>query len=326
MCPNIFDPSFMHETGHMLGCPHQTSGVMLRDYVRLHKSFVATDNDSDECAWHRLDVLRFVGHRSFREPWDSPRGSEPGPILVTSFGEGFQINTPNSAVLAVEFRQPGKETAEDFMDLARQPQQLVQVPRSRLNCERVSVLTTDGGKLDELRVADMLNNQSGNTVKTPSFGRAEGRQTAIAVPPNLQSIRVYAGAALDGVEVFPGGALFGQRGGARHDFQLNPGERVIGIKLRHGAWIDGIQFITTQRVSQWFGRGDGGGPGEVRVPAGYYWSGITGSLNRWVYGIGFEFAPEGTVPQPPATQGFAHAPNGNAKYDEAPSSCSCVVQ
>lgn len=313
----------MHETGHMLGCPHQTSGVMLRDYVRLHKSFVATDNDSDECAWHRLDALRFVGHRSFREPWDPPRGPETGPILITASGDGLQVNTPSSAILAVEFRQQGKETCADYMDLTGQNLQFITVPKDKLHCERVSVITSDGGKLDELKVAEMVPSTAGGVLSTPTFGRADGRPSAIAVPPNLQRIRVYAGAALDGLEVFPGGALFGQRGGAPHDFNLSPGERVLGIKLRHGAWVDGIQFVTNQRVSQWFGRADGGGPGEVQVPPGYVLSGVKGSLQQWVYGIGFEFAPEGSAPQvPQMPQATQHASQG--RYDETPSTC-CIL-
>lgn len=295
----------------MLGCPHQTYGVMLRDYVRLHKSFIATDDDSDECRWHRLDTLRFVGHRSFAEPWDPPHSAEPGPILVTSSGEGLQLSAPGSAVLAVEFRKPGKETADDFFDLTRQPAQNLTVPRSRLqHCDRITVLSTDGGKLNDMRVADMLSGASGNTVKTPSFGNPAPKTSVIAIPSDLQSIRVFAGAALDGFEVYPGGALFGQRGGRPQDFQLMPGERVIGIKLRHGAWIDGIQFVTTQRMSQWFGRADGGGPGEVRVPAGYVWSGVSGSSHSWVYSIAFEFAPEGSIPpgpRPPPRRQTAHA-------------------
>lgn len=37
---NIGIGAHLHETGHMLGCPHQESGVMLRDYVIFNRTFL----------------------------------------------------------------------------------------------------------------------------------------------------------------------------------------------------------------------------------------------------------------------------------------------
>lgn len=81
---NIGIGAHLHETGHLLGCPHQESGVMLRDYVRLNRTFLCREPystrtkqqgqrlcmPSDECGWHRLDTLRFRHHPCFQLPTD----------------------------------------------------------------------------------------------------------------------------------------------------------------------------------------------------------------------------------------------------------------
>lgn len=77
--------AFLHEIGHSLGSPHQTHGVMLRDYVRLNRSFLTKEAFSlrtnsygapspiypkEECTWHRLDLLRYIFRPSCTIPQD----------------------------------------------------------------------------------------------------------------------------------------------------------------------------------------------------------------------------------------------------------------
>jgi hypothetical protein len=103
---NIGIGAHMHETGHLFGLPHQESGVMLRDYVTLNRSFTTKEPFStrtkskgglvlakDECTWHRLDCLRFRAHPSFAIPGEPPRHYddsvqawpvENGNVIVTA--------------------------------------------------------------------------------------------------------------------------------------------------------------------------------------------------------------------------------------------------
>lgn len=62
--------AFLHEIGHLLGCPHQNYGVMLRDYIRWNRSFVSRLNEP-LCHWHPLDLIRFLYHDSFSLPEDT---------------------------------------------------------------------------------------------------------------------------------------------------------------------------------------------------------------------------------------------------------------
>lgn len=86
-CLNICMGAFMHEIGHMLGSPHQISGVMLRDYVWWNRQFmtrevrclrtnsqgqlIGTDGKFPrECHWNILDLTRFLYHGLFSIPSD----------------------------------------------------------------------------------------------------------------------------------------------------------------------------------------------------------------------------------------------------------------
>lgn len=104
---NIGIGAHLHETGHLFGCPHQESGIMLRDYVRFSRSFLCREPYStrtkspgvrlvlpkDECNWHRLDALRFKNHPCFRLPTDAPPLSQDGSIQVWPIDSGKMIIT-----------------------------------------------------------------------------------------------------------------------------------------------------------------------------------------------------------------------------------------
>jgi len=106
-CLTVTLGAFMHEVGHSLGSPHQESGVMLRDYTKWNRSFLTQESYSvrtnsygakppifptEECTWHRLDLLRFLFHpaftreadyydQSFYRPSKNGRFSVPKPAM-----------------------------------------------------------------------------------------------------------------------------------------------------------------------------------------------------------------------------------------------------
>lgn len=87
-CLNICMGAFMHEIGHLFGSPHQTDGVMLRDYIRWNRSFMTREafcvrenrhgemvdrngSWSKRCLWNIRDLMRYFYHDSFSIPTDN---------------------------------------------------------------------------------------------------------------------------------------------------------------------------------------------------------------------------------------------------------------
>lgn len=126
-CLNITLGAFLHEIGHLLGCPHQESGIMLRDYVKLNRSFLTKESYSErtksngalspiypkeECSWHRLDLLRFLFHPSFTIPEDfyDPELLRPGQLanwkyeksILLPLGRGVGVFQSQSGIYCIE--------------------------------------------------------------------------------------------------------------------------------------------------------------------------------------------------------------------------------
>lgn len=128
-CMNITLGAFMHEIGHLLGCPHQVDGVMLRDYVRLNRSFMTRETMClrtnmkmseipsnglwrEKCSWNRLDLIRFLYHDSFSIPVDlqdptfgkvyatlKVKNNSPNPNQRYDTPNGFCVKSPSGIYL-----------------------------------------------------------------------------------------------------------------------------------------------------------------------------------------------------------------------------------
>lgn len=113
---NIGVGAHLHEVGHLFGCPHQESGVMWRDYVRLNRSFLVRESYStrtqnqglricrvdDECRWHRLDVLRFRYHPCFRTPGDAVSSTQDDSIQFYPVGNGKVMFSASTGIAFIE--------------------------------------------------------------------------------------------------------------------------------------------------------------------------------------------------------------------------------
>ena len=126
---NIGIGAHMHETGHLFGCPHQESGVMLRDYVTLNRTFVTREPPStrtkspgqrlclqdDECKWHRLDCLRFRYHPCFRLPTDPILGSDD-TVSLWPTETGVVLVTAVTGVAFIELFTEGDDICRAFIE------------------------------------------------------------------------------------------------------------------------------------------------------------------------------------------------------------------
>jgi Putative peptidase family len=128
---NIGIGAHMHEVGHLFGCPHQESGVMLRDYVRLNRTFLVREPYStrtqaqglricrmeDECGWHRLDVLRFRHHPCFRTPVDSLPLMQDDSIQFYPMGNGKVTFSAPTGISFIEiYPEGGDETCRHWLE------------------------------------------------------------------------------------------------------------------------------------------------------------------------------------------------------------------
>lgn len=307
---NIGIGAHMHETGHLLGCPHQESGVMLRDYTRLNRTFCVTEKFStrtqqngrnyhdpqDECAWHRLDTLRFRFHPCFQTPQDTPTVGDPGVQAWTVENKTVLV-TAVTGVAWVELYPEGDDVChhwiEYFVDnnptpTPRQVTLSEQDLRARLPEEkrkrklRLEIFSCGGEKLEiadfsqlagKSAVMKLPDGRSGFKSAKLGHSQMDGSQPQELIFAScwkqtklMTGVKVYAGNCLDGVEfLYEDGEseLFGKRGGrpGGFDFPLNvrKSETVIGFQIRAGLWIDGLQVITSMgRRSDMFGNATGG--------------------------------------------------------------------
>ncbi|CAN3505265.1 hypothetical protein DICA1_F44100 [Diutina catenulata] len=74
----------------------------------------------------------------------------------------------------------------------------------------------------------------------------------------------------------------------RNEFNLEPGEHIVRIHVRSGAWVDGVSFETNRRRSQWFGKADGGQGHVLEVPddRDYQICGMYCGVGDWMDAIG----------------------------------------
>ena len=307
---NIGIGAHMHETGHLLGCPHQESGVMLRDYTRLNRTFTSREPYStrtklpgqrlcltkDECAWHRLDTLRFRFHPCFQLPTD-PASTPDSSIQVWTVDAGTVLVTAASGVAWVELSPEGDDLCHtwiEYLDQLSPPRQITlteNMLRERLPEEKrkrkitIKIFSCGGAEHEVTDFSALASPSKESRIKLPD-GRPAFRSSLLGQSglPNSQpmmhlfgtvshkpaklllSVRVYHGACLDGMEFFYNeghSELFGKRGGkpGGDDFPMDfrRGELIVGFYVRVGAWVDGVQILTNLgRRSEVFGNKTGG--------------------------------------------------------------------
>ncbi|SMR63440.1 unnamed protein product [Zymoseptoria tritici ST99CH_3D1] len=283
---NIGIGAHMHETGHLFGSPHQESGVMLRDYVTLNRTFTTREPYStrtkqqgqrlclpkDECAWHRLDALRFRFHPCFHLPGD-PSIIGDTSIQVWSVENNQVLITSATGVAWIEIFTEGDELCRHWIEYLEPGASPTTTPRQitmteatlkeHLPAEKrkkklgVKIFSCAGTEYEVKDFSSLLSSE--NRLKLPD-GRPGFKSSKLGHSSMnnsrpiqhilgpcekksldrklrlLLSVRVYHGSCLDGMEfVYEDGTseLFGNRGG-------KPGGSEFALDTRKGEMLMGF--------------------------------------------------------------------------------------
>ena len=262
---NIGIGAHLHEVGHLFGCPHQESGIMLRDYVRLNRTFLCREPYStrtksqgirlclpkDECTWHRLDTLRFRSHPCFRLPPDMPLIADDG-VLVWPVDNGRVLVTAATGVAFIEIFTEGDDICHTWIDY-------VTGDGSATNGPPRQIMFTDSdlrGRLPEDKKNKKLK------LEIHSIGQGKHAVEDLSQLVSKASVVKLPNSQLG----FRGSKL-----GASNQEGSRPEEVVLqsalvqtklltSIKVYHGFALDGMEFKYEDSTSQLFGK-RGGNPG-----------------------------------------------------------------
>ncbi|OAL54829.1 zinc metallo protein-like proteinase [Pyrenochaeta sp. DS3sAY3a] len=288
---NIGIGAHLHETGHLFGCPHQESGVMLRDYVTLNRTFTCRESYStrtkspgqrlilpnDECRWHKLDVLRFRFHPCFRIPIDPTNVNGDGSVQVWTVdsGQGGVLATSKAGIAWIELFAEGDDVChywKEFPETDNQFQRQVALdenllralmPKEKLKSRfKVEVFSAGGGS-HVIEDFGQLANQKLARVKFPDgrFG--------------------YRGSKLG----------FSQMEGSEPQEVLLENAYIqtkllLCIRVYAGFAVDGLEFIYEDSTSQLFGK-RGGSPTDFSLDTrkGELLLGFSLRAGLWIDGI-----------------------------------------
>ncbi|SCU86291.1 LAME_0D05402g1_1 [Lachancea meyersii CBS 8951] len=265
-CFTLTVGAFMHEIGHLLGSPHQENGVMLRDYVRLNRSFLTKEAFStrtnshgakppiyplEECTWNRIDLLKFLHHPSFTIPQDYNDSSMMRPSCIG----GHTIPAPSVYVLPNNCCLLKSQTGIFCIqiicgDLARAFIEYLPLSLGGVGPQKEILLS-----LDDLRsrIPPEYVAQYRNTFKLKVCALNSPEADWEMFPQFLQASQISM--AQYGFPAHVMGmksTLYGsaQRG---QDVGIVPfdGRQVSGVRVYHGAAVDGVRFyLHRQRANE----------------------------------------------------------------------------
>jgi hypothetical protein len=297
---NIGIGAHLHEVGHLFGCPHQQNGVMLRDYVRLNRSFVVREaystrtrspglkvcRQEDECGWHRLDVLRFRYHPCFRLPGDESL-SQDDSIQYFPAGNGRIICSAPTGISFVELWIDGDDLCRYWIDFTNTDSRNSSLPRqvtltesdlrARLPEDKKKVklaleIFSGGSRKERIDDMDDLLSRK-NVVSLPLVRQAPKRDEGLTM--NAYNNMMGLGKSFDSRTGFRGKKL-----GRSQLEGSSPVEVILesthlqtklltSVKVYSGYALDGIEFCYEDGHSQLFGK-RGGKPGGDEFFLGKY--------------------------------------------------------
>jgi hypothetical protein len=271
---NIGIGAHLHEVGHLFGCPHQESGIMLRDYVRLGRSFLTKEPFStrtktqglkvclpnDECGWHRLDALRFRFHPCFRLPSDASPSSDDS-VQVWPVENGKILFTASSGIAWIELYAEGEDfchTSIEYLGTESSsnglPKQVMvtetELRQKIFGIEKEKLFGAEKEKKKKLRLVVVSGTLGSYTVE--DVGQLKSKNSLVKLPKSQSGYKSgkLGQSSLDGSE--PEQVLL--------ECAFIQSKLLTSIKVYHGQALDGIEFCYEDLTTQLFGK-RGGKPG-----------------------------------------------------------------
>ena len=280
---NIGIGAHLHEVGHLLGSPHQEHGVMLRDYVRLNRTFCIREPYStrtkspgmrvckleDECGWHRLDILRYRYHPCFRLPGDDPIGSSDDSIQYYAIDNGRLVILANSGIAFVEIRIDGADLCHQWFEYINPD------PRNGILPRQITLSEADvRAKLPEDKKKSKISLQiwsgSACNVDIQDLGDLLSQKNIVVLP--AVKLRPEEGLMMTMVGKSFGDKRLGFKSKKLGTSQMEgtvPQEIILQgciyqnklltfLRIWSGGALDGIEFCYEDGSSQLFGKHGGG--------------------------------------------------------------------
>ncbi|EXJ67168.1 uncharacterized protein A1O5_09815 [Cladophialophora psammophila CBS 110553] len=264
---NIGIGAHLHEVGHLFGCPHQETGVMLRDYVRLNRTFLIKEpystrtksqglkvcRQEDECGWHRLDVLRFRYHPCFRLPSDEPLPQDDS-IQYFPVGNGRIICAAPSGISFIEIRMHTEDLCRQWIDFSNTD------PRHSVTPKQITLAEADvRARLPEdkkkVKLSLTIFCGSSRSEKIEDLDDLLSKKYIVNLPHSFDSRLGFKSKKLGHSQL---------EGSRPEELVLESihlqTKLLTSVRLYHGYALDGIEFCYEDGHSQLFGK-RGGKPG-----------------------------------------------------------------
>ncbi|KIW02940.1 uncharacterized protein PV09_05986 [Verruconis gallopava] len=285
---NVGIGAHMHEVGHLFGLPHRPSGVMMRDYVKLNRTFTVGEPFStrtrspgkkflpreEECAWSRLDCLRFRYHPCFRHTTDRYTPVEGG---IQVWGIADEVTATSDAGIAwVEIYADDDEMCYAWKEyLPRRPMQGSESPRSD-QCPRTvrlveaelrehlkQQLPANKKKFSKIRL--QICSTTNVQLTIDDLGKLTDKSSLVKIPNGQKAYRSgkLGLGAMEGSkpqELVLESAYLKVKEKDILGNEVVKAKVVRSVRVYHGLALDGIEFCHEDGTSQLFGS-RGGKPG-----------------------------------------------------------------
>lgn len=282
---NIGIGAHLHEVGHLLGCPHQENGVMLRDYVRLNRTFCVREpystrtkspgmrvcKQEDECGWHRLDILRFRYHPCFRVPNDETAAISDDGVQYYGVDNGRLIVQAPSGIAFIETRLDGADLCHQWSEYLNPDPRNPSLPRQVIvnEADIRAKLPEDKKKS---RISLSIWSGSASMAEISDLSDVLSPKNVIVLPPVKLSSKNDDGLMMTMVGKSFGDKRLGFKSkklGASSMQDSRPHEIVLqssiyssklllSVKVWAGLAVDGLEFCYEDGTSQLFGKAGGG--------------------------------------------------------------------